>query len=419
MPPSRPLRIAWLGGGPAESGGAPGVVAELLDGLCRCGHEIDLFQPGTPRNVPERLLNHPNLTFVAGTSRWRWDRWYSRTKLTTFVSSLLARGLGALRQRRAILRRHAQRPYDLVFQNQTIESLGAPARLLRSVPLVVRPDTHQAGELRWLIAERRLAFRSQPVHVFFLVAVVMAFRTLVQRLRIRRASLLICISEVFREHLVHDYKFPRERTIVVANPVRLERFAVSERLPSRPARVLVPMRISLRKGLDDVIAVARLLASRSDIQFRVIGGPSMWSDYSKLLDDLPPQNSEYAGRVPPQQMAAELAQSDIVLVASKYEPFGLTAAEALAAGVPVVATSEVGAVERVDRQVVGVVAPGDVAALAEALTQLLDRLAQQPQRLRLLARAEAERLFATDVVCGEISAALERLVAAREARRSG
>jgi len=41
----------------------------------------------------------------------------------------------------------------------------------------------------------------------------------------------------------------------------------------------------------------------------------------------------------------ELKRSDMLILASKSEPFGLTVAEALAAGVPVIATSEVGATE--------------------------------------------------------------------------
>ncbi len=411
MPADRPLRIAWLGGGPAQSGGAPGVVTELLEGLSRRGHRIDCFLPGTARHVPPQLLARENLTFISGTNPWRWDRWYSRTSITRFASGLLARALSAARLRREIVRRHREAPYDLVFQNQTIESLGVPASLIRSVPLVVRPDTHQAGELRWLLRERRLALRCQPRYVFFAVTAIMAFRTLVQALRIRRVSLLICISTVFRDQIVRDYRFPLEKTIVIANPVRLERFASSTRGPARPPAVLVPSRLSLRKGLDDVVRVAwRLLERRSDARIRVVGGPSLWSDYSALLDDLPDENAEYGGRVAPDGMPQELAHSDVVLVASRYEPFGLTAAEALAAGVPVVATSEVGAIEHVDRRVASVVAPGDVDGLAGAVEEMLGRLAGAPAEIRGRARQEAERLFATDVVCEQISDALERLV---------
>ena len=88
----------------------------------------------------------------------------------------------------------------------------------------------------------------------------------------------------------------------------------------------------------------------------------------------------------------------------------LTVLEALAAGVPVVATSEVGAIEGVDRSVAAEVQPGDVAGMATAITAMLERLRTSPTETRSLARAEAERRFAPDVVCGQISVALEQLV---------
>lgn len=410
----RPLRIAWLGGAPLETGGAPGVVTELLDGLARRGHEIDCFFPGTGVTVPARLTAHDNLSFIWGTSAWRWDRWYSRTKIASFTTGLLSRAIASVRLQQEIARRHRERPYDLIYQNQTIESLGVPSSLTRTIPLVIRPDSHMAGELRCLIAERQLAFLCQPHYIFFLVAAIMAFRALIQKVRIRRASLLICISSVFRDHMVHDYSFPRERTLVVTNPVRLDRFEVVDRAPGDPPLVLVPTRISVRKGIEDVIAVSRLLHERGvRLRIRIVGGPSNWSDYTRLLADLPSEIAEYGGRIAPAQMPAELQASDLVLLASKYDPCPMSVLEALAAGVPVVATNEVGSIEGVDRSVVSEVRVGDVAAMADAIEDMLGRVQASPAEMRSMARAEAERRFARDVVCEQISDALERLVDGR------
>jgi hypothetical protein len=49
--------------------------------------------------------------------------------------------------------------------------------------------------------------------------------------------------------------------------------------------------------------------------------------------------------------------------------------------------------------------------MAAAVEQLLARLAADPAATRALARAEAERLFAPDRVCEQISDALDALVA--------
>ena len=78
-------------------------------------------------------------------------------------------------------------------------------------------------------------------------------------------------------------------------------------------------------------------------------------------------------------------------------------------------TSEVGAIEGVDRSVAVEVVPGDVEAMAGAIARLLEVLsAGGAGELRSLARSEAERLFAPEVVCERISDALERLAGSGE-----
>ena len=277
-----------MGSTPLETGGAPGVALELIDGLGKLGHRIDCFLPGSGAKVPARLVENDNVEFVWGRGGWRWGRWYSRTQIAAFVTGLFSRGLVSLRLRRAVARRHSQAPYDVLFQASSIESLSVPARLLRTVPLVIRPDSHQAGELRWLLAERRLALRCQPPSIFLIVAAVMTLRSFIQRFTVQRARLLICLSSVFRDHIVRDYGFPADRTVVVTNPVNLERFTADSRPLQDPPVVLVPGRVSVRKGIEDVVAVARLMSDRGDeARVRVVGGPSLWSDYTKLLEDLP------------------------------------------------------------------------------------------------------------------------------------
>jgi glycosyltransferase involved in cell wall biosynthesis len=416
---ARSLRIAWLGPGPATGGGVAGVATELLGGLARRGHRIDCFLPGRERPLPEELKAEPNIEFVWGTNTWQWDRWYSRARIAAFLSGLCTRALALLRLRRELAARHAREPYDVIYQFSTIENLGVPPRLAREVPLVVHPETHAAGELRSLIAERRLSWRCQPPYVFAVVTSVLALRALVQRLRIRHASLLIGISAVFRDHIVRDYRFPASATAVVPNPVRVDRFAVSARGLGEPATVLVLGRIAVRKGVEDVVALAHeLLRRRAPVRIRVVGGPSLWTDYTKLLEDLP-ENAEYVGPLESSLVPAELAATDVLLQPSKYEPFALTVGEALAAGVPVVGTSEVGAVERVDREVASVVAPGDVAAMADAVEATIARLRADAPAVRARARAEAERLFAPEVVVSEVEEALERLLGAAPRQRPG
>jgi glycosyltransferase involved in cell wall biosynthesis len=397
---------------PRDTGGVPGVAHDLLHGLAALGHRIDCYFPGRPQELPPRLAGFENITVVWGHAGWSAGRWYSKTKLRSTVSNLLFVLLASLRLRGELGRRHNEDPYDLVYEFATVENLAMPARLRRSVPLVVHPETHSAGELRSLLAERRLSLRCQPAYTFVIGVLVLSLRTLVQRRRIRSARLLVCISRVFRDHMVRDYGFPLDRTVVVPNPVQLDRFGDVPRTGGQRPTVLVLGRIATRKGVDDVVAIARRLFERgADVHFRIVGGTSVWSNYLKLLDDLPPENSEYAGRVAPEQVPVELAGSDVLLQASKYEPFALTVGEALASGVPIVATTEVGAAERVDRSVAVVTAPGDVEAMAAGITSTLERLrSDEEDEIRSRARAEAARLFAPEAVCSQLSDALDHLV---------
>jgi glycosyltransferase involved in cell wall biosynthesis len=425
----KPLRIAWLGPAPGGHSGVRGVATELLQGLSREGHTIDCFFPAAEGQISVKTAGNEqiafgegdlkfgeNVTFVWGTSRWEWNRWYSRGKVTAFASGMFSRMLASLRLRRELSRRHASRPYNLVYQFSSIETPALPGRLARSIPLVIHPETHIAGELRWLIAERRLCLRCQPAPVFAAVAAMLFVRSLAQRRSVRRASLLVCISSVFRDHIVKDYGFPIEKTVVAPNPMRASRFEVSRRPAGHPATVLVLGRISTRKGIEDVISLAHLLLARdADVRIRIVGGPTLWSDYTPLLADLP-ANAEYRGLVAAGAVPGELAESDVLLQASKYEPFALTVAEALAAGVPVLGTREVGAIEGVEAPAALVVEPGDVEAMAAALSATLAALESEGPRIHALARSEAERLFAPETVCARISEALEAMTAATSSR---
>ena len=75
-----------------------------------------------------------------------------------------------------------------------------------------------------------------------------------------------------------------------------------------------------------------------------------------------------------------------------------------------VGTSEVGAIEGVERAVVAETGPGDVRAMTDAVERMLSELQADAGPLRATARSEAERLFAADHVCRQISDALQALV---------
>src|SRR5579872_6214202 len=100
--------------------------------------------------------------------------------------------------------------------------------------------------------------------------------------------------------------------------------------------------------------------------------------------------------------------ADMLIQPSKYEPFGLTVGEALASGVPVVATSEVGAAEGVSSECARIVPVEDATALESAVRMLVGEIQNGARpRLAALARGEAERLFRPMHVAESVSSVLE------------
>jgi glycogen(starch) synthase len=97
-----------------------------------------------------------------------------------------------------------------------------------------------------------------------------------------------------------------------------------------------------------------------------------------------------------------------VVCPSHFEPFSLVAAEALAAGIPVVASDQIGAAEGIDRRVCRVFAAGDLDALEAEVRRLLEQLAADgaAQQLAEQARGEARRQFGRR----EIGAELEEIL---------
>ena len=130
------MRIAWIGPSPTCDGGATYVATQLLRELARAGAEVDCYLGARPEELPDVLLGEDRLRFVLCPNRWRWDRWYSRTPLLAFFSGMLARLHTQHALVRSIARRHAERPYDVVYQFSQPE-LGGLRRHQGVLPPIV------------------------------------------------------------------------------------------------------------------------------------------------------------------------------------------------------------------------------------------------------------------------------------------
>jgi glycosyltransferase involved in cell wall biosynthesis len=184
---------------------------------------------------------------------------------------------------------------------------------------------------------------------------------------------VITTDQSTAEILVADYAVPRER-ITVAVPgvprVQLAHGSRDGRVHILSVGALVP-----RKGYDLLV---RVLAGLRDLPWRlvIVGDRGRNPQTALALDEL----IEHAalgdriacpGAVTPEQLDAVYRAADIFVQPSWFEGYGMALADALAYGLPVVATETGAAARNVGTDAGRLVAPGDARALADALQALI------------------------------------------------
>jgi glycosyltransferase involved in cell wall biosynthesis len=177
-------------------------------------------------------------------------------------------------------------------------------------------------------------------------------------------------------------------------------------VPERRAahRLLAIGRLVRRKGYDQAI---QALPRIPDTELLIAGGPQehLLPDDAeaerlvRLAGDLGVGDRvRLLGAVDPARMPELMRSADLVLCTPAYEPFGIVPLEAMACGVPVVATDVGGHRDSVADRVTGrLVPPGDPGAIAAAVRELLDDTALRRRygaagRDRVLARFTWQRV---------------------------
>ena len=191
----------------------------------------------------------------------------------------------------------------------------------------------------------------------------------------RRADHLICITEVIAGETERAYGVPRDRMTVVHNGVDLHAFREAaslrdetrDRLGLDGLTVLYAGRLVPHKGVGDLLeAMAGL-----DAQLLVVGDGSSRADLEARARELGVR-ATFTGFVDHGEVPAHYAAADIVCYPSLYEPLGNVVLEAMAAGRPIVATDAGGLGEVYEPGTGALVPPGDVAALRDALSLLVE-----------------------------------------------
>jgi glycogen(starch) synthase len=205
----------------------------------------------------------------------------------------------------------------------------------------------------------------------------------VERWLTAAASRVIVCSAYMRGAVCRQFDLPTEGVDVVHNGVDALRWHARPRaVAAARARfadgdsplVSFAGRLVYEKGVQHAVAAVRRLRLRHPGLRLVVAGDGPYRpELERLARELGVADAvSFAGFLGGHELPALMAASDCYVVPSVYEPFGMVALEAAAAGTPVAVARTGGLAEIVEPGVTGVLfPPADPDGLADAVSSLL------------------------------------------------
>ncbi|MHA6796071.1 glycosyltransferase family 4 protein [Pseudonocardia bannensis] len=215
-----------------------------------------------------------------------------------------------------------------------------------------------------------------------------------------RADTVITCSRSMRDEVATLFELDPDAIAVVHNGITPRGWRVSagrvaatrERYaPTGEPLLLYFGRLEYEKGVQDLIAALPRIRRRHPGTRLVVAGRGTQEEFlvGEARRHRVRRSIDFVGHLPDTELAALLAAAHAVVLPSRYEPFGIVALEAAAAGAPLVASSAGGLGEVVLDGITGVsFTPGDVPGLARAVGSVLD----DPAAATVRARAAGSRL---------------------------
>ncbi len=194
--------------------------------------------------------------------------------------------------------------------------------------------------------------------------------------RVVRNKLVVCSDERLAEQL-RPYA-GRSHGFKMSNLLLPDDFVDPETIDckwDKPVKVLVVATLNPGKGIQELIrALADLKQAGHDVVLRSAGDGPYRSELASLANKLGlSEDGVFLGRLGRADLRAEYRQADIFCLPSHSEGSPMVIPEAMAAGLPVVATDVGNVTNIIDHGRNGLVCqPQDVAGLTAALASLLD-----------------------------------------------
>jgi glycosyltransferase involved in cell wall biosynthesis len=200
----------------------------------------------------------------------------------------------------------------------------------------------------------------------------------------RRCHLLVSVADAMTDQLVAAKVAPREKFVTVYSGMEVEPYLNADRNRSEVRQAMgytdeavvvgKIARLFHLKGYPDVLCAARQVADRfPNVRFLFVGGGILESALrAQAARAGLAARIQWTGLVPPERIADLIGAMDVVVHASLREGLARVLPQALLAGRPVVSYDIDGAREVVFAGQTGfLVPPGDITALASAISQLV------------------------------------------------
>ena len=299
--------------------------------------------------------------------------------------------------------------------------VGQLYRLMRQIrPQIVH--THRWATLCEGLLAARLAGVSFVIHGEHGTLETRSHNVRVQRWVWNRVDQVLSVSSRLAERMSREVGFPLDRIKVIRNGVDLERFTLRNRAEARAAfgiadEDLVIGTVGRLVPVKDQATLLHALAQLRDegLSFTALiaGTGRLRDELTALADRLRLSNVRFLGNR--DDVHRVLGAFDVFVLSSLSEGLSNTIQEAMATGLPVVATDVGGADELVQRDRTGLLVPsGDPRALADAIGRMC-RDRQTRERMGGAGRLRAEALFTLSGMIHDY----ERLYVELAAQRGG
>ena len=367
-------------------GGMQRATADLVLGLTRDGHDVEVVTARHPHGVAETTFNGA-----------RWHFLDAPTKFKRLPGQHPAFQRASYAE---FMRLHGEQPFDVVHS----ESLGALGLLQnrahpRVVPVVVKFHGNMLGLVKASLRRARTGRSLYGAAREGKHAVRIAAGWLLTRGEpyLVRSCEAIVPSEQQLEDTVRSHLLRRAHVHVVPNGIDATAFAPRPRGDLRAALGLPPSPILVAAGrLNREKGFGLALDALADVPgalLVIVGDGEERAQLQRQVGRLGLEDRvRFVGARPPEEVAAYLAAGDVFLFPTERdEAAPVVLLEAMASGNPVVA-SELGGIPEVvgESGVAGIlVRPGDPAALGQAVRELLGDAALRER----MAAAARERVL--------------------------